>query len=194
MRLAIALASYYFIHSLLASELIKRSIHQRFKQLNYRLMYSCISVLLLVPVGYIYLSAPPVMYADTGIIGRFVLLTAVILAYRLVTLSFRKIRFDEFVGLSSTQSRHLVTSGIYQHIRHPLYLAAIVVLIGLIAAIPSDRNVIAFIITAGYVAIGSHLEEKRLIRTYGERYIAYKVNTPMLLPRNLKVFFKYVVG
>lgn len=194
MLLATGLVAYYAIHSLMASESVKKSISRWVNDLNYRLMYSVVSFILLIPVVIVYIRMTPYIFAETGLWGRFVLLTSVLLALKIFILSFKKIQLMEFLGLKPIRKNQLITTGIYQYIRHPLYLSISLVLTGLSIATPSDRNFIVFAITVVYIIIGSHLEEKRLIREYGDLYQSYKSKTPMLIPCNFKAFFKYVMG
>lgn len=194
MQLTIGLIAYYFIHSLLASDLIKASLNRKVRNSHYRTAYSLMSLVLLVPVGHLYIDMDPHIYLRTGVAGRLVFLTAALLSFRLFTLSFHKVNLTEFLGLKSSQNARLITSGIYQYIRHPLYLAVLIVLFGLFIAVPSDRNLIVLVTTTVYILIGSRLGESRLIREFGDQYTVYKAKTPMLFPRKYKVFFKYVLG
>ena len=91
-----------------------------------------------------------------------------------------------FLGLRQLVEREaqpprLVVSGLYRHVRHPLYTAGLAVLwfTPLLTASLLALN-IAF--TANIV-IGSHLEERRLHAEFGPTYAAYARRVPRLLPR-----------
>ncbi len=77
----------------------------------------------------------------------------------------------------------LVTSGIYARTRNPVYLAAIVAVVGGAAY---SRQLFAFgwaLFTFVVLYWVARKEESELERAYGERYLAYKKQVPLLLPR-----------
>lgn len=69
---------------------------------------------------------------------------------------------------------HLVTSGIYAWVRHPVYSAFLLLCTGILLLL---RNVYFFALPVMYWALLTILmkrtEEKWLIRQYGEEYLAY---------------------
>jgi len=73
------------------------------------------------------------------------------------------------------------TPSLYRVVRHPLYF-------GLLVALwcPPTMTVARFALAAGltvYVLVGATLEERDLVRTFGDEYRAYQDRVPMLLPR-----------
>jgi protein-S-isoprenylcysteine O-methyltransferase Ste14 len=78
----------------------------------------------------------------------------------------------------------LVVTGLYRHVRNPMYVAVVVVILGQ-AALFGDVRLVAY---AAMVAIVVHLfvigyEEPTLRRAYGEQYEAYCAHVPRWLPR-----------
>ena len=69
---------------------------------------------------------------------------------------------------------------LYSYIRHPLYLG---LLLGLWAApvMSVTRFLFASMLTI-YVLVGIYLEEKDMLRLFGERYSLYKSKVPKLIP------------
>ncbi|MFN4298231.1 MAG: NnrU family protein [Thermaurantimonas sp.] len=193
MKLALSLVFYYFMHSLLAAPAVKKFLTHRLSLKNYRLLYSLTSVILLAIPVIFYLNSPSNIYLNTGIAGRLVLLTLALLSYRVFVLSFRRVRLSEFLGLQPTENNQLIVTGIYRHLRHPLYFATISLLAGLFAAVPSEKNLILLSITSTYVIIGAMLEEGRLIQEFGDKYVAYRRQTPMLLPNDPFGFLRFVI-
>jgi len=80
-------------------------------------------------------------------------------------------------GISDTGE--LETAGVLGITRHPWYLAAIL----LIWARQLDLSLIVVnVILTSYLIIGSHLEERKLIREFGENYLTYQERVSMLIP------------
>ncbi|GCD78081.1 hypothetical protein JCM31826_15630 [Thermaurantimonas aggregans] len=140
-----------------------------------------------------YLKSASNNFFNTGIVGRFVFLTLALLSLRVFVLSFRRVRISEFLGFQTTENTPLIVNGIYRHLRHPLYFATIALLAGLFIAIPSEKNLILLTITSLYVIIGAALEEDRLIQQFGDKYVAYRSQTPMLLPNDPLSFLRFVI-
>ncbi len=76
----------------------------------------------------------------------------------------------------------LVTDGVYSRIRHPLYLATILLLIALALIYPFPQVVTFALGLIGYTLIGAYLEERKLIIHYGEEYLNYMKQAGFLLP------------
>ena len=73
-----------------------------------------------------------------------------------------------------------VVRGAYRFVRHPLYLA-VIVLIWFCPDVTADRLLFNVLWTAWIVA-GTVLEEADLTAEFGEAYRAYRRDVPMLLP------------
>jgi protein-S-isoprenylcysteine O-methyltransferase Ste14 len=78
-----------------------------------------------------------------------------------------------------TDTGELDTSGILGITRHPWYLATIL----FIWARQLDVSAILVnVILTFYLIIGTYLEEKKLVREFGERYRTYQKRVSMLTP------------
>jgi len=76
----------------------------------------------------------------------------------------------------------LITEGLYSRIRHPLYLATILVF-GAMALIYPFPVVIVFALSMiAYTLIGAYFEERKLVLHYGNEYIEYKKQAGFILP------------
>ena len=67
--------------------------------------------------------------------------------------------------------------------RHPMYLALIVYLWSQTLSI--TEVVINSVLTI-YIIIGTKLEERKLILEFGDAYIKYKQEVPMLIPFTIR--------
>ncbi len=76
----------------------------------------------------------------------------------------------------------LITAGIYSRVRHPLYLATILIF-GAMALIYPFPVVIVFSLSMiAYTMIGAYFEERKLVLQYGDEYDGYKKQAGLILP------------
>ena len=81
--------------------------------------------------------------------------------------------------MAITDTGELDTSGVLGITRHPWYLATLL----LIWARPMDVSaIIVNVILSAYLIVGTCLEEKKLVREFGEKYLAYQREVSMLIP------------
>jgi protein-S-isoprenylcysteine O-methyltransferase Ste14 len=80
-------------------------------------------------------------------------------------------------------SDELMTSGIHGLVRHPLYTGTFIFTWGLFILFPSISTLISDVIITVYTLIGLHFEEKKLQNQFGEKYLQYMRNVPMLIPK-----------
>lgn len=73
----------------------------------------------------------------------------------------------------------LVTSGIHRYVRHPLYTAMFLMFWG--RAFDEAALMTALWGTL-YLVVGTHFEERKLLRIYGEDYARYSAAVPRFLP------------
>jgi methanethiol S-methyltransferase len=76
----------------------------------------------------------------------------------------------------------LITWGIYGSIRHPQFVAG---LIFLWSKNLNDTDLIVNLILSGYLLIGAHIEEKRLLAKWDDRYRCYMERTGRFIPKSI---------
>ena len=103
--------------------------------------------------------------------------------YLLLKLVFKQTSVSAFLGFKPERKPQLITTGIYARVRHPLYTATILVVIGFLIFSPNYTNVVHAICAILYIIIGANFEEKRLERLFGEVYTKYAKTTPFLIPK-----------
>lgn len=156
----------------------------------YRLFYILISVLLLIPLlNYSAQFESEVIITYTPVLSfiRYVLTTGSLLLFFWAffidydSLSFFGIRqILNFGKQAKTDSANEIKKqGLLGVMRHPMYLALIIYLWS-----QTHRmcDVVANTILTIYVIIGTKLEEDKLILEFGDSYIAYQHEVPMLIP------------
>jgi protein-S-isoprenylcysteine O-methyltransferase Ste14 len=84
----------------------------------------------------------------------------------------------------SSEKDGLVQEGIYKYIRHPTYLGAILIFYGIFFIIPWVIILIGVVSFHIYIVlIHSKVEEKELIRRFGDAYLEYMNQTSGFVPR-----------
>ncbi|MFJ2485353.1 methanethiol S-methyltransferase [Pseudomonas sp. NPDC087639] len=78
------------------------------------------------------------------------------------------------------ETPYFVTPSLYRIVRHPMYLGF---LLAFWATPDMTVGHLVFALTStAYIVVGAHLEEKDLVRAFGERYLDYQQRVGMLLP------------
>ena len=119
-------------------------------------------------------------------IGQVILLGIAVLLF---FLGGRQYDARQFLGIRQykrgapnrviSDTGELETAGVLGITRHPWYLAAIL----LIWARQLDLSLIGVnVLLTSYLIIGSYLEERKLIREFGEKYLTYQKRVSMLVP------------
>ncbi len=173
----------------MASRKIKEKAYQSgVSPLAYRRIYNVIAVILFVLIilggGFIQ----PEYFMPHGKSSQGVGLIIATFGFFLVKMAFREVSFASFIGWKEEKENRLVKTGIYARIRHPLYTATILFLIGFVIFSPSYTNLTHAICLFVYLMIGIGYEEKRMMKTFDGEYKNYKEEVPKLLPK-LKLGF-----
>ena len=189
--LSALVAAWCFLHSAMISlsvtQYLKRSLGPAFR--FYRLFYNIVAVMTLVPVVLFAhsLRTQPMFSWD----GYWRMIQVVMLgtAGLLFFLGARHYNARQFLGITQIQegtaskaitaSGALDTSGVLSVIRHPWYTAAMLLIWA--GQLDVSASLVNTILTA-YLFIGTVLEEKKLVREFGEEYRVYQARVSMFLP------------
>lgn len=187
-----------FLHSLLASYKAKEFALRWFgvyRARFYRLAYNLFAGISFLPILVVAAITPDrrlytVPLPWSGLMGFSEFLAVVALV-----VGFQQTEPGEFIGLrqlkdgakndlpagsKEIRQRQLVISGLYRHVRHPLYTAGLA-FIWLLPFMTVNVFVINICLTI-YVVIGAFFEERKLRREFGQEYVDYAAITPMLIP------------
>ena len=86
----------------------------------------------------------------------------------------------------SHKPEKIITAGIYEQMRHPQYLAAMLAHISFSFLLSGYYSLLVTPIMIMYAYIMCIIEEHQLEKEFGEEYTNYKKKTPMLIPKYLK--------
>lgn len=155
------------------------------KYIYYTLAYSLLALVTLLPVVYyqfsiasFYLFRPGLIIMVFSIAGIFI--AALICGYSI---------YKYFVPLSGVAilinedfKPGLKKDGLNKYVRHPLYFGTLLMIWSFFAWFPLLSNLVACIAITVYTVSGIYFEEQKLAMRFGNDYIIYKREVPMLLP------------
>ena len=160
----------------------------------YRLIYSAVSVITLLPVLYFYWQLPdrplyaipaPFSWLMIGLqLAGFIGLTVSVLQSGALAFVGVQQAADYFsgndIGKQSGLGEVLVSHGLYRWMRHPLYTFSMLLLWA--SPIMSRNNLILVILITAYFVVGSFIEEQRLEQDFGQAYADYKKRASRFIP------------
>jgi len=176
--------TYFVIHSVLATDGSKNiASNLGIGSGSYRVLYVVISTGGLLGVLLYGALIPEEFFMAPSRVLKFVGLVLASVGVFVIKLAFKEYSLSGFLGVKKELNLELKTSGILNHIRHPLYTATILLIVGFVLFNPKWTSVVMLLSTAGYLVVGIYLEEKKLINLFGDRYLEYKKRVPGLVPR-----------
>lgn len=81
------------------------------------------------------------------------------------------------------RSHNLATSGPYAYLRHPQYLAFIVIMVGFLLQWPTLITLVLFPILVWVYVRLAYREERDALAQFGNEYVRYANRTPAFIPR-----------
>jgi protein-S-isoprenylcysteine O-methyltransferase Ste14 len=185
--LAIFWLLFSLFHSVFASEKCKRFIESVMKKKYkyYRILYSLFAFISLSAIVVYHLSINTIILWNVQAVEVIISIAGIITG-GFVMIFFAKKFFFELSGadvfMETKRSETLIKESLYNYVRHPLYTATLLLIWSIFFLHPSLNNLISGLCITIYTIIGIHFEEKKLISNFGESYIQYRSETPMLIP------------
>jgi len=84
--------------------------------------------------------------------------------------------------LQIVKDQQLVTDGVYQHIRHPLYRGEITRNLGFAITLSSVFGLMVMVVGNIFLVLRLEIEETMLIEAFGHEYTEYQKRTKKLIP------------
>ncbi|NOZ53603.1 MAG: isoprenylcysteine carboxylmethyltransferase family protein [Gammaproteobacteria bacterium] len=189
--LALLMLMWCTLHSVMISISVTTFLqkHLTTKYRFYRLFYNIVAIGTLIPLAvYAWSLQSQAIFEWTGYWGILQVLF-LSLGGLLFYIGARHYDARQFLGFTQikkgtpttaiTTSGEFDSTGILGVVRHPWYLGLILI----IWARPLDLSaIIVNVILTGYLIVGSVLEEKKLVREFGDKYRHYQKTVSMLLP------------
>lgn len=184
-----ALSLAFFVqHSVMIRQSFRQRLSRILSEKYHSPVYTMVSGVFLLGVVFFWQSLDYHVLTLTGwlrLVARLIFFLAMAgFFWGVLSLGF----FDPF-GLKPflpdrlplpAQPQGLVVRGPYLWVRHPLYLC-VILLIWSCPDVTADR-LLFNILWTGWIIIGTRLEERDLLKTFGQAYRDYQQQVPMLLP------------
>jgi methanethiol S-methyltransferase len=182
--------AYCALHSFLISIQFTKLMTRLLKNYYafYRLFYIALSIILIIPLlkysgqpdNQILITYPmPLNIVRQILVSGSLIMFGWAFFFNYDSLSFFGIRQILNFGRKTISSNEIRKDGLLGVIRHPMYLALIVFLWCRIFTI---TDLVVNTLLTIYVFIGTFLEEKKLVLEFGDSYIRYQQEVPMLIP------------
>lgn len=188
--LILSIALWGLVHSLMASLRFKALLENLLGAKSsrfYRLFYNIFSVISFVPILWLMRVLPDnILYQIPAPWYYLVLFGQAISALGLMVGLFQT-DLGKFAGLrqiispAGEKNGKLVITGLYRHMRHPLYTFGLLFI--WLTPMMTVNMLVVYISSTLYIIIGAYFEERKLLREFGDAYAEYQSNTPMLIPK-----------
>lgn len=185
---ALEVVAYFALHSLLAANGVKFLLQKNIlPERWYRLVYNLLAVVLLLLLVWHFYSLEKEILLESDWLkwpGLALLLVGFFWMFR----AMQGYDMGEFLGYAQMETggkpehNSLNTNGLNAKVRHPLYFGTLLVAWGIFLLTPTDAALVLAFISTLYLIVGSRLEERKLVRQFGEAYRTYQREVPMLLP------------
>jgi protein-S-isoprenylcysteine O-methyltransferase Ste14 len=174
----------------LADSRIKQFTETQFAKFYflYRLIYNLIAIIIITVIVFILRD-----FSNHNVLidlpEGFRYLSWVLIIFGAVILSVAIYSYNmlDFMGINqlfgkAEQTGKLITTGLNSVVRHPIYFALILMLIGISLLIPTDLVLLSVLFCFVYLYIGTKLEECRLVQIFGDSYNQYQQKVKMFIP------------
>jgi protein-S-isoprenylcysteine O-methyltransferase Ste14 len=174
-------------HSGLSALRVKGRIIDRWGKEGYARIFNTTSILTLLTAflsmnfwDWIYFILQPALIQPLlFILGILSGLGGVVMAM----MASRVISVSTVADMRTDRKAELVTEGIYSRVRHPLYLATLLVFFAIALIYPFPVVIVFSLCMISYTMIGAYFEERKLVKHYGSEYIKYKKTVGFMLPK-----------
>jgi steroid 5-alpha reductase family enzyme len=193
--------AFALIHSITVTmwfkDLCRRALGETFMRVWYRFLYSSVSAMTAFAAIYLINQVPDRVLWQAPLWFRLTMHAIQLAGVVFGVQAFQYMDKWEFMGfrqvwrylsrkevagsLEGLTQKELVTTGVYGIVRHPLYVAGIIIFTfsphitvnGLTITVLADL----------YFLFGMFIEERRFVRIFGNQYREYMKRVPRMVPR-----------
>jgi hypothetical protein len=199
-KIIIIFLIFAFIHSITVARwfkhFCKRVLGDTFVMVWYRFLYNSVSIITATIAIYLIWQVPDRVLWEGPVWFRWTLHLIQLAGLAFGTLAFEYLDMTEFMGfkqvwryltrgevagdMEGLTDKELVTTGVYGIVRHPMYLAGIIIF-----TFNPNITVNSLLITVLadlYFLLGAFIEERRFLKIFGEEYRMYMQHVPRLIP------------
>lgn len=174
-------------HSGLSALRIKSRIIKRLGKNGYGRVFTVTSVVALV-VAFLSMDYWDWLYfifspQDVNLFLTFAGVASIVIGLIIAKAASKDLSVTTVADMRTDRKPELVTRGAYSRLRHPLYLATILILVGMMLLYPFPRVIVFDLSLIAYLFIGARLEERKLIVIYGQEYLEYRHKAGFMFPR-----------
>lgn len=179
--------SFGALHSLLASQNSKSRLEPLLGR-TYRLIYNLFAI---IHIGFViyggrYAIGEGARSFDLSPPTHLILSGLMLLGGIIFIVALFQYDIGRFAGVSQLlkpggeeTEEPLHQRGLHRFVRHPLYSGVYLYLWG---SVQNEFDLVTAIWASIYLMIGSHFEEQKLIASYGDAYLLYKMHVPAVIP------------
>ena len=193
--------AFALIHSITVAmwfkKLCRRAFGDTFMRVWYRFLYNAVSAVTAAAAVYLIAQVPDQTIWTPPAWLRWILHGVQLAGFLFGIQAFQYLDTREFMGVRQVwryitkrevagnaeglTDKELVTTGVYGIVRHPLYVAGIIIFTfspritvnGLTISVLADL----------YFLFGMFIEERRFLKIFGDQYREYMKKVPMMVPR-----------
>lgn len=176
---------YFMLHSVFAADGVKQYFRKHFQSgyRYYRLLYVGLSTIGLFAMLLLNASIASVYLIESGGWNWYFSLMLATFAIFIFKAAFKQYSLRGFAGFESDEQEQFKADGILKRVRHPIYSATILMVMAFWFFIPNVTTLISACCIFIYLAIGIPLEERKLIKKYGDAYRDYRNRVPSIIPK-----------
>lgn len=114
---------------------------------------------------------------------RWIGALAGIVALALTILCWARMGKDWRMAITDEPDQPLITDGLYQRIRHPIYAFSILIVLCSVVVVPTLAMALCGACLAALWVGKAHNEERHMLRQHGDQYARYLARTGRFMPR-----------
>jgi protein-S-isoprenylcysteine O-methyltransferase Ste14 len=199
-KIIIVFLIFAFIHSITVARwfkhFCKRALGDTFTRVWYRFLYNSVSFIASAIAIYLIWQVPDQVLWEGPVWFRWTLHLIQFAGLAFGALAFEYLNVWEFMGfkqvwryltrgevagdMEGLTDRGLVTAGVYGIVRHPMYLAGIVIFT--FNPNITVKSLVITVLADLYFLFGVFIEERRFQKIFGDEYRTYMQHVPRLIP------------